>query len=61
MKTEEKGNTPKARIAVIGKSNVGKSGMYSAPFYCYNLFGNNQATKLKKKIRMVSNQLIWDK
>lgn len=26
MKTEDKNNMPKVRIAVIGKSNVGKSG-----------------------------------
>lgn len=28
MKTEDKNNVPKVRIAVIGKSNVGKSGKH---------------------------------
>ena len=34
MKTEEKSNIPKVRIAVIGKSNVGKSGKVSFNAFC---------------------------
>lgn len=29
MKTEEKGSSPKVRIAVLGNMNVGKSGKFN--------------------------------
>lgn len=34
MKTEDKNNMPKVRIAVIGKSNVGKSGKMIVSVIC---------------------------
>ncbi|KAJ8983336.1 hypothetical protein NQ317_003141 [Molorchus minor] len=43
MKTEDKGNMPKVRIAVIGKSNVGKSDL----LYKQTLTVNNSALEVE--------------